>query len=171
MLLCLAEVEFNLGDVGRAIELGRDAAIPLSINTATASSSRHFHLNLASYLNVQGNPLEARPFAAEALSVAREEGGYVVRVLLQLWAFLGALDGRLIEAARLIGFVDAGFASGGEIRQGTEQLIHDRLSALLKTELPPAKIEACAAEGAQWNELRAVSYAFEHLISPEPSVS
>jgi hypothetical protein len=121
-------------------------------------------------LIVQDDPLEARPIAAEALSVAQEEGGYIVRVLLQLWALLGAFEGRPLEAARLIGFVDAGFASGGEIRQGTEQLIHDRLSELLKTELPSAEIQACAAEGARWSEPHAVAYAFEHLVSPETSV-
>jgi hypothetical protein len=155
----------NLGDVARAIELGRDTVIRFR-----SGGQPHYVayplLNLASYLIVQDDPLEARPIAAEALSEAREEGGYIVRVLLQLWALLGALDGRPIEAARLIGFVDAGFASGGEIRQGTERLIHDRLSALLKTELPAARIEACAAEGARWNEARAVAYAFEHLVSP-----
>jgi predicted ATPase len=171
MLLCLAEVEFNLGDVGRAIELGRDAAIRFRSTLGQRPYLAISLLNLASYLIVQDDPLEARPFAAEALSAAREEGGYVVRVLLQLWALLGALEGRPIEAARLIGFVDAGFASGGEVRQGTEQIIHDRLSDLLKTELPSAKIEACAAEGARWNEFRAVAYAFEHLVSPETSVA
>jgi predicted ATPase len=171
MLLCLAEVEFNLGDVGRAIELGQDAAILFRSTPGQRPHLAISFLNLASYLVVQGNPLEARPFAAEALSVAREEGGYIVRVLLQLWALLGALAGRPVEAALLIGFVDAGFASGGEVQQGTEQLIHDRLSAQLKTALPPAKIEACAAEGAGWSEHRAVAYVFEHLVPAEPSAS
>jgi predicted ATPase/DNA-binding winged helix-turn-helix (wHTH) protein len=170
MLLCLAEVEFNLGNVGRAIELGRDAVISFRSTPGQRPHLALSFLNLASYLIVQGDPLEARPFAAEALSVAQEEGGYVVRVLLQLWALLGALEGRPVEAARLIGFVDAGFASGGEIQQGTEQLIHDRLMELLKTELPSAEIEACAAEGAEWSEARAVAYAFEHLVSPETSM-
>lgn len=170
ILLCLAEVEFNLGDVGQAIALGRDAVVRFR------SAERRPYLaypllNLASYLIVQDDPLEARPIAAEALSVAREEGGYIVRVLLQLWALLGALEGRPAEAARLIGFVDAGYASGGEVRQGTEQIIHDRLSELLEAELPSARIQACAAEGARWNELRAVAYTFEQLVSPEASMS
>jgi len=165
-LLCLAEVEFNLGDVGRAIELGRDAVVHFR-SAGRRPYLAYPLLNLASYLIVQDDPLAARPIAAEALSVAREEGGYIVRVLLQLWAILGALEGRPVEAARLIGFVDAGYANGGEVRQGTEQLIHARLSERLKTELSSAKIEAYAAEGARWSEPRAVAYAFEHLISPE----
>ena len=171
MLLCLAEVEFNLNDVERAIELGRDAAIRFRSTPGQRPYLAISLLNLASYLIVQGDPLAAHPFAAEALSAAREEGGYVVRVLLQLWAFLGALGGRPVEAARLLGFVDAGFASGGEIRQGTEQLIHDRLSRRLEAELPLAKIQACADEGARWTEPRAVAYVFEHLVSPEMSLS
>ena len=170
MLLCLAEVEFNLGDVEQAIELGRDAANRFRSTPGQRPYLAISLLNLASYSIVQDDPLAARPIAAEALSAAREEGGYIVRVLLQLWALLGALDGRPIEAARLIGFVDAGFASGGEIRQGTEQLIRDRLSDLLRTALPSARIQACAADGARWSEPRAVAFAFEHLISPETPV-
>ncbi len=169
ILLCLAEVEFNLGDVAQAIELGRGA-----VSRARSDEQRHYLayplLNLASYLIVQDDPWEARPIAAEALSVAREEGGYIVRVLLQLWALLGALEGRSVEAARLLGFVDAGYAGGGEIRQGTEQIIHDRLLELLETELSSTDIQVYAAEGARWNEPRAVAYAFEHLVSPRTSV-
>jgi predicted ATPase/DNA-binding winged helix-turn-helix (wHTH) protein len=165
VLLNLAEVEFAFGSLDLAVELSREAVNGL--RSASTQSPLGFALcNLGSYLIAQGNAAEARPAAEEALSLVREEGGYVVCICLQQWALLGALEGRHKEAARLIGFVDAGYASSGEIRQPTERQISDRLSALLETALPSTDIRSCAAEGAHWSEARAVDFTFDRLILP-----
>jgi predicted ATPase/DNA-binding winged helix-turn-helix (wHTH) protein len=168
ILLLLAELEFACGEVTRAIERGREAVRVLRsiwnrdvLGTALG--------NLASYLIADGKVSEARATAAEALSLDRHLGGYVTRIRLQLWALLGALDGRCIAASRLVGFVEAGYARGGEIQETTEQQIYDRLRRVLASKLTEVEIQAYAAEGAGWSEDYAVDFAFDHLVEPSGS--
>ena len=165
ILVNIAETEFLDGAVDRAIERAREA---LGIMRSTRRTShREWALaNLASYLLVRGDLGEAHRLAEEALSAAREKGGLIVRVCLQLWALIGALDGRVEQAARLMGFVDEGHAVAGETREPTEQRIHTDLEQTLKAMMPVARIDACAAEGAGWGEQRAVAFAFDHLVLP-----
>jgi hypothetical protein len=86
---------------------------------------------------------------------------------LQTVALLGAYDGRYPAAAQLIGFVDAGYARSGEIREFAEQQIHERLSALLAENLSADDIAAWAAAGARWNEARAVDFALGRILAPD----
>jgi predicted ATPase/DNA-binding winged helix-turn-helix (wHTH) protein len=165
ILMNLAEIEFVLGSIDRAVERAREAVSGLR-STDRRSFLELGLINLGSYLIFQGSLAEARSVAEEALSAAREEGGFVVRVCLQQWALLGALDGRHREAAQLIGFVDAGYAISGDIRQPSAQRIHDRLAELLEAKLPAADIRAFAAAGARWSEAEAVAFAVDRFIAP-----
>jgi predicted ATPase/DNA-binding winged helix-turn-helix (wHTH) protein len=163
VLANLAEVEFGLGAVDRAVERGTEAVSRLR------SVDRRSYLgwalvNLASYLIAGDSLSEARSIAAEALSLVRDEGGFIVLVCLQQWALLGALDGRHRAAAQLIGFVDAGLSRAGEIRQPTEQQIYQHLSRLLADGLPAVDRDALRDEGARWGEAEAVTFALNHLI-------
>jgi tetratricopeptide (TPR) repeat protein len=159
----LAEVDFAAGDVDRAIERARDAV--KGLRSADRRSYLEWVLfNLAFYLTAQGDRAEARAVAEEALSLACRDGGYVVRVCLQLWALLAALDGRSEDAARLAGFVDAGVALSREIRQPFDRQIHERLTSLLATALPEEQRRCAAAEGAGWTERQAVEQVRECLI-------
>jgi len=166
ILMNLAEVEFVQGSLDRAVEWAREAV----------SGWRSIHrrsflvlglISLGSYLILRGDLAEGRLIAEEALSAASEEGGFVVRVCLQQWALLGALDGRYGEAAQLLGFVDAGYATSGDVRQPNAQEIHGRLLRLLAVELPSADIDAYATQGARWSEAEAVAFAADHLLSPK----
>src|SRR5579859_1292339 len=153
VLANLAEVEFNLGQVDQAVERGRETVGRL--RKAGERADLGWALaNLASYLLVQGDVGEARKTALEALLLVREEGGFIVRVCLQQWALLGALDERYLQAARLLGFVDAGFAAAGETLQPTERQIRERLWARLSSALPPDRLRLCGEEGARWAEDR-----------------
>ncbi len=163
ILMNLAEVEFVLGSIDRALERARE-----SVSGLRSTDRRSFLvlglINLGSYLILRGDLPEARSIAEEALLVANEEGGFVVRVCLQQWALLGALDGRFAEAARLLGFVDEGYAASGEIRQPNALQIHGRLLDLLEAALPGAEIQAYAAEGAGWSEAAAVAFTLDRLL-------
>lgn len=164
ILTNMAENDFLTGAVDRAEGRGREA---LAIMRST---NRHSHrawalVNLASYLVAQGNIAEARSLAEEALAEGRGTGGLIVRICLQLWALIGAREGRYDAAARLIGFVDRSYAASGEIREPTEQQIFGDLQRALAVNIPAPVIEACAAEGAGWDEHQAVSFAVDHLIS------
>ncbi|MEI9985643.1 MAG: tetratricopeptide repeat protein [Aliidongia sp.] len=154
ILMNLAEVEFVLGSVDRAVALAQDAVRGLR-STGRRSFLVLGLINLGSYLILRGDLAEGRSVAEEALSAASEEGGFVVRVCLQQWALLGALGGQYAEAAQLLGFVDAGYAASGDVRQPNAQQIHNRLLGLLATELPGADIHAYAARGTRWSEAEA----------------
>jgi predicted ATPase/DNA-binding winged helix-turn-helix (wHTH) protein len=164
ILANMAENDFLAGAVDRAEVRGREA---LAIMRST---NRHSHrewalVNLASYLIAQGNIAEARSLAEEALAEGRGTGGLIVRICLQLWALIGAREGRYEAAARLIGFVDRSYAASGEIREPTEQQIYGDLQRALAANVPASGIEAYAADGAGWDEHQAVSFALDHLIS------
>jgi predicted ATPase len=166
-LLNLGEVEFRRGATERAIECAREATRGLRGTTFQRPYLGWPLNNLATYLTLYGKSGEARVYAEEALSLLREEGGYWLRVCLQTLALLGACEGRHTAAAQLIGFVDAGYARSGEVREFTELQLHDRLSALLTENLAADDIAAWAAAGARWNEARAVDFALGRILSPD----
>jgi predicted ATPase/DNA-binding winged helix-turn-helix (wHTH) protein len=168
VLANLAEVEFGLGEVDRAVVRGQEAVSRLR----RVENRRHLGwalVNLASYLIAQDNASEARAIVEEALPLIRGEGGFIVRVCLQQWSLLYALEGRADRAARLIGFVDGAYALAGETRQPTEQQIHDRLIGQLRAALRDPEINACAGEGARWSEPEAVRYVLDELASQRSS--
>jgi predicted ATPase/DNA-binding winged helix-turn-helix (wHTH) protein len=162
----MGEVEFLRGAIDPAIECasaavdGIRAARLGGLHLANASN------NLASYLAVRGDHAEARRRAEEALSLIVEEGGIVLRICLPLWALIGAGEQRHRAAARLIGWVDGNYERTGEIREHTEQVIRDRLQALLETQLPTRDIASLAAEGAHWSEAAALSFVRTEIVSP-----
>lgn len=165
VLMNLAEIDFGLGDVDRAVERGREAV------AAFRPSVRHTDLgvalvNLAGYLLAQGTLVEARTVAEEALGRARTQGGFIVRVCLSRWALLGALESRHREAARLAGFLDAGHVAAGETREPTEQRAYDQLQRTLGLALSAEEIAAEAARGAQWSEAQAIAFSFDRLVGP-----
>ncbi len=86
-----------------------------------------------------------------------------MRVCLQQWALLAALGHRHDMAARLMGFVEAGFAAAGETREPTEQTLCDRLQGLQATSLPQEEIDSLAAAGARLSEREAVVLVLETL--------
>jgi predicted ATPase/DNA-binding winged helix-turn-helix (wHTH) protein len=134
-LINLAEIEFNLGEIDPAVE-----------RTSMA----------VGYLRAGGQQTEL----GWALLLVRPVGGFILRACLQQWALLAASGGRLAAAARLAGFVDAGYAAAGETREPTELRVYHDLQAFL-ARLSPAERTRLAREGAAWSEAQAASYAVE----------
>ncbi len=166
ILANMAENDFMAGAVDHAIKRSREALAIMS-STNRRSHREWAQTNLASYLVAHGDIAAARPFAEEAFNAARDSGGLIVAICLQLWALIGALEGRVPEAARLIGFVDKGYAESGEARQPTEQWASERLRAALQAAAPDRQLADCAAEGARWSEPQAVAFALDHLVAPK----
>jgi len=161
----LADVEFALGSVDRAIELASESI------SGWRRLNRREGLgialsNLTSYLLLQGNPQAARPVAEEAFSSVREQGGVHLKICLEQWALLGAMEGRRRQAAVVLGFTDAGFTGSGEVREASPQQIYERLLEELHAVLPNAEFKARADQGAQLSEFSAADYTFHQLISP-----
>jgi predicted ATPase/DNA-binding winged helix-turn-helix (wHTH) protein len=163
----LGEVEFRLGAIERAVTYAHDATAGLR-----ATNQRSYLgpalVNLASYQIVRSDFNEGQQYAEEALSLLREEGGYWLRLCLQLFALLRAYDGRYADAAQLIGFIDAGYSCYGEVRQPLEQHIYDQLSTLLTRNLKPDDVKIWAADGARWSEQRAVEFVLNTLSVLQP---
>jgi predicted ATPase/DNA-binding winged helix-turn-helix (wHTH) protein len=162
----LGELRFRVGAINQAIEYVRQAA------AGFRALERPFYLgpvlvNLASYLTLQNEAGEARDVAAEALSLLRIDGGQWLRLCLQLWALIGAREGRYVAAAQLIGFVDAGFVRSGEARQAPSQWVFGVLSELLTANLGDDDIRAWAKEGASWGEDQAVAFTLQRLVPSE----
>lgn len=170
VLVNIAELEFSMGMVDRAVERGQEA-LDLMRATGRRTQREWALVNLAAYLIAQGSLAEARSLAAEALSAARHKGGFIVRACLQQWALLGALEGRCDEAAQLLGFVDRGYAVFGDARDPTERQAYDHLLRLLEASPPARGISALAAEGARWTEHQAVEFAVSRLASRRQLVS
>jgi hypothetical protein len=122
-------------------------------------------------LIAQDKPDEARPVAEEAIRLLERTGGLFLRICLELWALLGALEGRHPAAALLRGYVNACFAASGEVREPVDQEIADRLAGVLAAAMPADQIKASATEGAQWSEQQAVAFAIHHLVARDSSLS
>jgi len=158
VLINLAEIEFNLGALDRAIARA-STAIGFLRDGGRGSELGGTLFNLATYLLMAGRLEEAQRAAREALGLVRPVGGFILRACLQQWALLAACAGRLEDAALLAGFADAGFAAAGEPREPTEQQVFEALRARLEAGMPADTLARHEAEGARWSEARAAAFA------------
>ncbi len=167
----LAVLEFTRGDVERAIELGREAVSVARGSTFPGHLPVTLH-NLAAFSLAADRLPEARPAAEEALSLVRGPAMSVTLFMsAQMWALIATMEGRHGEAARLIGWVDAAYASASAARNSWEQTSYERLQALLAAQLSPEEILTLAAEGARWDAEQAVSFAFDRIVRVEGTVA
>jgi predicted ATPase len=162
----LAVLEFGLGNLAQATEHSRDAASGYrSINQPAYLGVAL--VNLAACLALQNADAEARMHATEALSVTRVDGGSWLSLCLECWAFLAVRAGQHAEAARLLGFVDAGVVRSGEMRAAISQLVYDETTRLLAEHCAAEDIRAWADDGARWSETQAADFAIRRLVKPE----
>jgi ATP/maltotriose-dependent transcriptional regulator MalT len=160
MRLSMAELEFEMGDSSRALELAR------AVEDETAGPRTETHVilaraNEAAYRLALGDIGGAHVAACEALR--RGRGAYVqaAMIAIQHLATVAALSGDPRRGARLRGYVDAWFRSEGYEREPTEQRTYEILTSALREQLNDPEIEALAGEGAQLSEDRAVAEATE----------
>jgi predicted ATPase/DNA-binding winged helix-turn-helix (wHTH) protein len=156
ILVNLAEVEFGLGNIDQAVALGREA-VPKLRKTAERGHLGWGLVNLASYMIVQNSLKEAIEVSAEGIDIAREEGGVILLACMQQRALFAACAGHPRDAARLLGFVDKGYAAAGEDRQPTEFKIYQRLVTELGKSLSEREMAAFAHEGGAWSERDALA--------------
>jgi tetratricopeptide (TPR) repeat protein len=159
----LSVLEYRLGYIDRAIERAQEAIV--FARAAPASRSLGWPLaNLAAYLLARDSPGEARPFAEEAFACFGETN-MAATGFLQIWAALVASEGRLPEAAQLIGFVDAERVRSRQPRLSSEQLLYDQLMRRLEIGLPVADLLARKAEGSLWSEDEALGFTATRLVT------
>jgi hypothetical protein len=109
--------------------------------------------NAAAYQIVLGDFEEARSFARESLTLAREvQAWLLVASAVQHLAAVALHKGDARTAARLIGWVNARIKAIDEERQNTEQQEYDALIAGLQNALSLEQSGAFTAEGGLLNE-------------------
>jgi len=166
-LLHLAGLEYLSGDIEQAIERCREG-----ISCARATPG-HRNLsiglmNLAAYQLARGRPGDARPPAEEALLRVGDSTSSMLPCL-QIWAVLAAFEGRLTEAAQLIGFVDAERVRKRQPLQRSEQRLYGELMRRLDAGLQAADLQARLTEGAHWSETEAIEIAATRLVATPPT--
>ncbi len=161
IVLNIGELEFAEGALDRAVERAREAAEGLQ--SAPMSYRVRPIVNLALYQALHGNLSGARSAAAQALSLLAEEGGFWLRVTLQVWSYLMACDDRHVDAARLLGFVDAQYARFGEARHKPGRDLCERLLQKLAENLTDDSMAVWRSEGALWTDAQAVNYVRQVL--------
>jgi hypothetical protein len=161
----LAQVESDLGNTERAIEIGweivrRTRLLPYPIFYMEIGLE-----NLSNYLVDAERLNEARPVAAEALSLVRRRPVSVnlLRVL-QLWVRIATMEGQDADASRLLGWIDAAYVGLALERNIWETQHLEHLLSQLGSRLSEAELSDLAAEGARWDTDRAVSFTFDRIV-------
>jgi predicted ATPase/DNA-binding winged helix-turn-helix (wHTH) protein len=155
--IAAAELEFAAGRVDDAIDRTKVMLAGDHINRRQLTLGLG---NLAAYLLAAGRVAEARAAALDGLKAAcaLDWGAAIVRVIEHL-ALVAALRRKPDIAASLAGFGAAFYAKGTASREFTEIATHERLTAELAKALTQEQLRTLMAEGALWNERRAVEVA------------
>jgi predicted ATPase/class 3 adenylate cyclase len=156
----LADVAWALGDLDAALSGFRETVALMRNTPTTTRSSLGANLtNLAGVLTERGELNEALVPAREGLSLLKE-GGYAW-LFADHAALRAALAGKVANAARVAGFVDAAHSAKEASRQPNELRARERLQTLLGEKLSSDELLRLLAEGAQLSEDEACRLALE----------
>jgi tetratricopeptide (TPR) repeat protein len=159
----LSDLEFRLGNTDRAIELGREALGGLrQANWLTFLITQL--INLAQYLLAQKKVVEARIHSTECFQISRPLGGRHLYYCVLNWAFVAAQENQFVEAALLMGYVQARLTFEDLKLTGAEQVMIDEFNEALQSALPFHEFQARLAEGRAWTEQEGASFVESRLI-------
>lgn len=153
----LAEIEFNLGNAERALELARE----ISGEAGDRVSDRYVTLNnIAAYLIYLGRLEEACAAALDGLRSSRNSQAEIHTAISVLHiAAIAAKSGDLTRGARLFGYASNVFKVKGFTAEATEKQEFDTVDELLRRELKDSERESLMKEGASLSEDQAVEEA------------
>jgi predicted ATPase len=127
----LADIEFNAGEIERAIERAR-RVIEILRDRKERFVLALTLLNLSAYLGAAGEYAHAQSAAREAIVLGlTHEAEHVVAAAGQVLALVHAAGGDLRRAATLLGYVDAFYDRLGGQREPTEVTVQQRLLQVL----------------------------------------
>src|SRR5579872_1433079 len=162
----LADAEFLAGDALTALMLVEEA-IPVDRGLNNTRGVTNHLYNMSAYLIALDRYDEARTFAREAVTLARDLQVDVLFTLsLQHLAAVAALQtdqdrgfGDRVRAARLLGYVDARLTVLEVLREYAEQQEYDKMVAALRNGLGEDELAKLMDEGRDWSEDQAVAEA------------
>jgi predicted ATPase/class 3 adenylate cyclase len=147
-ILNLADVEFQRGDIARAISLVRDI-LPEVRSGSDLRIHAYLAGNLAEYLAASNELAGAAEASREAITTfVREPDNRVVTAALGVVALIDAVRGNFIRAARLLGYCEAAYAKDDVTLSYTERTTYNRLVSLLDANMSPEDRARLAVEGA-----------------------
>lgn len=156
----LAEAEFLMGNVKRAIELAREEMVRDQTFHKDPSSASITLMNLAAYLISSGDVDEGHGFAKGALRKALDlQLGVFIALSIQHLGAIAALRGDFEQAALLFGFTDASLGRTATPREFTEQQEYDKIIALLTEKLGKARVAELLQHGTRLSEEQAAADA------------
>ncbi len=158
----LAEIEHARGQTQRAIAIVREI-LPAARAGADKGTLANLLFNLAGYLAAVDDLPDAATSAREVIGIhaAREPDHAYVAVAIEHLALTVALRDDLVRAATLEGYADAAFVRHGVLREFTERMTHDRLTALLRERLASDELARLLAAGAALTPEAAIALAHE----------
>jgi predicted ATPase len=147
--LNLAELEHQRGNTRRAIELVKEVAPEVAVRLEFYTMVTLLN-NLAGYLIAVDDVAGARDAAVESVGrLSRlDHGSGLMASALEHLALVKALEGSLEAAARISGYCETSYVASGYVREYTERVTHERLSALLERRFDPERLASLRAEGA-----------------------
>ncbi|MBV8067935.1 MAG: hypothetical protein JO113_08150 [Candidatus Eremiobacteraeota bacterium] len=154
----MADLEFRFGNTDRALDL-------MSAIKAEGPGLYSFTSTIAVLVDSAAFNIALDDIAAacrdarEGLRLARGADPFLTAAAVQRLATVAARSGDPYRGARLRGYVDAWYQSGGSEREAMELHMDEILMAALRERLTDAEIETLAAEGAQLSEDQAVAEA------------
>jgi predicted ATPase len=159
MLNNLAEREFAIGNVDRAIEVVQESIAHDRAGKNVSSLSNGL-ANLAAYLIAKGNMDEARDAARESLRLALDaQNPNLFACGIQHLAVVGADRGDSERAALLLGFTNTYFDKS--YRETTEQREYDALIRVLHEALGEMRVTELLQRGATLRDEQAVADAMK----------
>jgi predicted ATPase/class 3 adenylate cyclase len=162
LAVILAESEHARGQTHRAIATLREV-LPAFRAHGDRTGLVRMLAKAAGYLAAVDDLTGARAAAHEAIEAlaSREPESTFVTMAIEHLALTLAVGGDFERAARFAGYVDAAYDRLGFERDFTETTTHDRLTALLRKQLPPEELERLHAEGAALIPQAAVALVLE----------
>jgi tetratricopeptide (TPR) repeat protein len=164
-LINMAEVQFAGGDAEGALESVNEA-LALALETGGVEHSVMIcHVNAASYLLALGRFAEACERARAAVEIGvRIKRGFVVAIAVGHLGEISAAFGDYERAARLIGYVDALYATRGIVREPTEAFARDAAMQSIAAAMPQERCTALLEEGSKLSQDAAVRLAMEFTL-------
>jgi len=160
-----AEFLFAQDDLAGALDGVREAEVIFRARNADSGLCVSV-LNATAYMLALGRLDDGWAFAREGLELSRRldnemSGAWAIGHL----SHVAAETGDVVQAARLLGYVDEAYRKTGSAREPTEQRGYERALTVIREALPEERFEALLAEGATLDQAAA---AAEALVIPQP---
>ncbi len=157
----LAEIEHSRGNTEHAVRLAQ-----ASVSYFRSSGDRTHFLkmlaNVCGYLTALDRLTEAKAAGREALHELREQRNTSnVLSTLEHVALVFALEGNLVDAAKIAGFTDAEIRRARLEREQTETITRRRLEGLLNERIAASELKLLFENGAQLTESDVITLGFE----------